>query len=189
MMVEGWKGVVILVMFAMVSRDKAADLVIRVPETSTQQKEGYYRLDYTPPVGSPASNTTFKLSDLGDAINFSEGLPGSEYNFYLYYSNSSITDSLIWTASIMTAPDPPTKLTVDVHSGTQARLEWRPPKLGKYSKFKLQLVPFSEPSKSESYRSISVQETTSTLTDLTPGATYEIRVYSVLAEKTSHKSL
>ena len=182
MTLEGWKGVVILVMFSMVIRDKAADLVIRVPETSTQQKEGYYRLDYSPPVGSPAANSTFNPLDLGDAINFSEGIPGSKYDFYLYYSNSTITNWLTWTASIVTSPDPPTKLTVDVQSGTQARLEWRPPSLGKYSEFKLKLVPFSE-------RSISVKKKTFTLRDLTPGATYEIQVYSVLEEKTSHSYL
>ena len=158
MRVEGWKGVVILAMLGMVCRGRTADLVIRVPGISTQQQDDHYRLDYNPPVGSfgsLATNTALKLSDLGDA-------------------NTSDT----WTTAIVTAPE--SLLTVDIQSETQARLQWRPPSLGKYS---LLLVPLSEPSKP--VRSIFIKETTSILTDLTPGATYEIQVYSVFEGKAS----
>jgi hypothetical protein len=31
-------------------------------------------------------------------------MPGTKYDFWLYYSNSSISDWLAWTASITTAP-------------------------------------------------------------------------------------
>ena len=83
----------------------------------------------------------------------------------------------------LVAPDPPNMLTVDVLNGTHAMLAWRPPSPSDKhsSSFKLKLVPLSEPSKL--VRSISVNKTTSTLSDLTPGATYEIQVYSVLEGK------
>ena len=190
----GWKVLVILVVFGMVDRVRATDLVIRVPKIFSDQQDGFYRLDYSPPVGFPAANTTFKPLDLRDAFRFSEALPGTKYDFYLYYSNSSFTDRLTWTASIETSPDPGdplTMLTVDVVDGTHVRLGWRPPSLGKHSRFNLKLVPLSEPSKP--VQSFSVKETifgsrnisTFTLQDLSPGATYEIHVYSVLEEKES----
>ena len=43
---------------------------------------------------------------------FSRGLPGTKYDFKLYYSNSSVADYLTWTASITTAPDPPSNLSI-----------------------------------------------------------------------------
>jgi len=175
-------AVVIVVMMGLVGVGRAADLVIRVPGALSQQ-DGYYRLDYSPPAGSPAANTTFKPSDISETIDFSKGLPGTKYDFYLYYSNSSITDWLTWTASITTAPDPPTSLTIDVQSGTQARVGWRPPSLGQHSGFKLKLLPLSEPSKS--VRNLLVRETKSTLKDLSPGATYEIQMFSVFENKES----
>ena len=67
-----------------------------------------------PPAGSPAANSSFKPSEISDTIDFSRGLPGSFYNFFfqsvenflssgtkydfwLYYSNSTISDWLTWT--------------------------------------------------------------------------------------------
>ena len=173
---------VVMVMVMGAGRAGAADLVIRVPGALSQQ-DGFYRLDYSPAAGSPAANTTFKPSDISETIDFSKGLPGTKYDFYLYYSNSSITDWLTWTASITTAPDPPTSLTIDTQSGTQARVGWRPPSLGNHSGFKLKLIPLSEPSKS--VRSLLVRETQSTLKDLSPGATYEIQMFSVFENKES----
>merc|ERR1712012_495685 len=174
--------VVMVMVVGLIGRSRAADLVIRVPGALSQQ-DGYYRLDYSPPAGSPAANTTFKPSDISETIDFSKGLPGTKYDFYLYYSNSSITDWLTWTASITTAPDPPTSLTIDVQSGTQARVGWRPPSLGQHSGFKLKLLPLSEPTKS--VRNLLVRETKSTLKDLSPGATYEIQMFSVFENKES----
>ena len=54
-------------------------------------------------------------------IAFSRGLPGTKYDFKLYYSNSSVADYLTWTASITTAPDPPSNLSIDVVDGKNAR--------------------------------------------------------------------
>ena len=62
-----------------------------------------------PTHGYPTANTTFSPSQIKDAIEFTDGLPGTKYDFYLYYSNNSISDWLTWTASITTAPDPPTR--------------------------------------------------------------------------------
>lgn len=72
-------------------------------------------------------------------IKFSRGLPGTKYDFWLYYSNSSISDWLTWTASITTAPDPPSNLSIDVKSGKVAFIEWDPPSQGGFSGFKLKV--------------------------------------------------
>ena len=134
-------------MFA-VHLSRCADLVIRIPGDLSQQ-DGFYRLDYNPPVGKlkglssnyfseglninqknynfpigfPSANTTFRPLDISDVIAFSRGLPGTKYDFKLYYSNSSVADYLTWTASITTAPDPPSNLSIDVVDGKNARCE------------------------------------------------------------------
>lgn len=161
-----------------------ADLVIRIPGDLSQQ-DGFYRLDYSPPVGFPAANTTFRPAAISDVIEFSRGLPGTKYDFWLYYSNSSIADWLTWTASITTAPDPPSNLSIDVRTGKIAFLQWRPPPTGGYSGFKLKVIPLSEPSKS--IRNIVIREDSSPfqLRDLTPGATYEIQLFTVYENKES----
>ena len=133
----------------------SADLVIRIPGDLSQQ-DGFYRLDYNPPVGLPEANTTFRPAAISDVIEFSRGMPGTKYDFWLYYSNSSISDWLTWTASITTAPDPPSNLSIDVVSGKLANLQWNPPAMGGFSGFKLKVIPLSEPSKS--VRSIVIRE-------------------------------
>lgn len=160
----------------------AADLVIRIPGDLSQQ-DGYYRLDYRPPAGSPAANTTFKPSDISDTIDFSRGLPGTKYDFWLYYSNTTIADWLTWTASITTAPDPPTNLEIDVQSGEKAVVSWEPPLVGRHSGFKLKVIPLSEPA--ATIRNLVIRETKSTLRDLSAGATYEIQLYTVYENKES----
>jgi cadherin 5 type 2 (VE-cadherin) len=57
----------------------------------------------------------------------------------LYYSNSSISDWLTWTASITTAPDPPSNLSIAVQSGKVADVAWHPPAAGGFSGFKLKV--------------------------------------------------
>ena len=135
-------------------------------------------LDYNPPVGFPSANTTFRPQDISDVIEFSRGLPGTKYDFKLYYSNSSVADYLTWTASITTAPDPPSNLSIDVSDGKNALLRWQRPDHGGYSGFKLKVIPLSEPSKS--IRNIVIRENSSPfqLRDLTPGATYEIQLFT-----------
>ena len=102
-----------------------------------------------PPMGSPAANTTLKPKDISakKTIDFSRGLPGTKYDFWLYYSNNTISDWLTWTASITTAPDPPSNLNIDVQSGKIAVVRWDPPTIGSHSGFKLKFIPLSKPGK------------------------------------------
>ena len=174
-----------LVFGIFVQWSSCADLVIRIPGDLSQQ-DGYYRLDFSPPVGFPQANTTFRPQDISDVISFSRGLPGTKYDFRLFYSNSSIADWLTWTASITTAPDPPSNLSIDVDDGKVALLRWQPPPSGGYSGFKLKVIPLSEPTKS--IRNIVIREEDSSpfrLKDLTPGATYEIQLFTVYENKES----
>lgn len=93
---------------------ETADLVISISGIS-RQEGATYRLNYSPPHGVPAPNTTIASRDIvDDNIQFSQGLPGTKYDFRLYYSNETYTDWLTWTASITTAPDPPANLSVSV---------------------------------------------------------------------------
>lgn len=62
-----------------------------------------YRLDYTPPIGNPEPNTTFRAADITNPISFSNGLPGTKYHFRVHYTNDTIHDWLTWTASITTS--------------------------------------------------------------------------------------
>ncbi|KAJ9582189.1 hypothetical protein L9F63_003476, partial [Diploptera punctata] len=79
-----------------------ADLAIKIP--SNLNRDGsLYRLDYTPPHGYPPPNTTIASRDIsGDEIKFSQGLPGTKYEFWLYSFNKTSDDFLTWTASITT---------------------------------------------------------------------------------------
>ena len=75
-----------------------ADLDIQVPAVPAT---GRLRFDYKPPHGSPPANSTFPAADLaGDGIiHFSNGLPGTPYDFAVYYSNDTGREWLLWTAS------------------------------------------------------------------------------------------
>ena len=122
---------------------------------------------FRPSVGSPAANMTWKSSDIRhNTIDFSRGLPGTKYEFWLYYSNTSVSDWLTWTESITTAPDPPTDLNVYVQSGEKAIIRWEPPLVGMYTGFKLKVIPLSEPF---IIRNLTIPETKSTLSGLSPG--------------------
>ena len=137
-------------------------------------------------MGSPPANTTLRLKDIIDKeeINFSGGLPGTRYTFWLYYSNSSLSDLLTWTGNINTTPDPPTNLNIDVQSSKVAYLRWSPPRVGSHSGFNVKVIPLSEPGKA--IKNIQTRDTKTTLKDLTPGATYEIQLYSVFENKESN---
>ena len=118
---------------------RAAELVIRIPENPNQNDEGFYRLDYTPRHGIPAANTTIPSRDIAHVIQFSQGLPGTKYEFWLYYTNRTVHDLLTWTASITTAPDPPTNLSVNVKTGKVAQVSWNPPLLGNFHSYKIKV--------------------------------------------------
>ena len=60
-------------------------------------------------------------------------------SFTFKFKHSTINDWLTWTASITTAPDPPSNLSIDVESGKVAFIGWDPPETGGYSGFKLKV--------------------------------------------------
>ena len=80
-------------------------------------------------------------------LNENRGLPGTRYDFTLYYTNTTILDFPALKASITTAPDAPTDLTIDVQNGKVATVNWEPPSVGQYTSFKLKLIPLSEEGK------------------------------------------
>lgn len=185
---------------------ESADLAIEIPGNLGQEGSSY-RLDYHPARGRPPPNSTFVSKDIGDVIQFSQGLPGTKYEFWLYYSNATVSDKLTWSASITTgtfpfkfprysfvhsnlilflsAPDPPSNLTIITRGGKQASVSWSPPLQGHHSGYKLRLISLSEPS--APLRNLPVEDDTSkyVIRDLHPGATYQLQAYTVFEGKES----
>lgn len=81
---------------------RCADLAISIPNNPGLDDGASYRLDYSPPFGYPEPNTTIASRDIGDEIQFSRALPGTKYNFWLYYTNFTHHDWLTWTVTITT---------------------------------------------------------------------------------------
>ncbi|XP_058454962.1 tyrosine-protein phosphatase 10D isoform X2 [Malaya genurostris] len=163
---------------------RSADLVIEIPG-NLGLDDSYYRLDYYPPVGNPAPNATIASRDVGDEIQFSNGQPGTRYNFWLYYTNSTHHDWLTWTVSITTAPDPPSNLSVAVRSGKSAIISWSPPSQGNYSAFKLKILGLSDNFATNQTVAVEDNQFQHVLRDLTPGATYQVQAYTVFDGKES----
>lgn len=171
---------------------ECAELVIHIPGNLGQ--EGVvYRLDYYPPFGHPAPNTTIASKDIRDVIKFSQALPGTKYDFWLYYSNST-HNTLTWTANFTTVPDPPSNLSVAVRNGKQAVISWSPPAHGSYSSFKLKISPLntavisgsaSLDPKSQTFTVDDVDTSPYTLKDLTAGASYQVQAFTVFENKES----
>ncbi|GBP07497.1 Tyrosine-protein phosphatase 10D [Eumeta japonica] len=163
----------------------AADLVIEIPGGGGGEAEGArYRLDYRPPEGSPAPN--FTVPARASTINF-QGLPGTKYHFMLYYSNATFADLLTWNQTIITAPEPPTNLTVTANKSKQATISWRPPAHGEYTGFRFRVVPLTARVEGGA-RNVSVEAGggwSYTLRDLFPGATYQLHAFTVLHDKES----
>ncbi|XP_034102498.1 tyrosine-protein phosphatase 10D isoform X2 [Drosophila albomicans] len=158
-----------------------ADLVISVPNASSNDN-AFYRIDYSPPFGYPEPNTTIPASEIGQNIKLSKVRPGSEYNFWLYYTNSTHRELLTWTVNITTAPDPPENLSVQLRSSKSAFITWKPPGLGQYSGFKIRVLGLTEPAHSEYNRSflVSGNETLQlSAKELTPGGTYQVQAYTL----------
>ncbi|KAG0729552.1 Tyrosine-protein phosphatase 10D [Chionoecetes opilio] len=163
-----------------------ADVVIQIPPEHVRDQDGRYRLDYWPPQGNPPPNTTFSPAQVSDGVELTRALPGTKYDFQLYYTNASISDYPTWTASITTdLPPPPKNLEIQVRSGTNALVSWKPPDIGGYSAFKLKVIPLSEPQ--DSTRNVVIKEAQLpfNLRDLTPGASYELQLYTVYEKKES----
>ncbi|XP_038120480.1 tyrosine-protein phosphatase 10D isoform X6 [Culex quinquefasciatus] len=163
---------------------RSADLVIEIPG-NLGADDSYYRLDYYPPVGNPTPNATIASRDVGDEIQFSNGLPGTRYNFWLYYTNSTHHDWLTWTVSITTAPDPPSNMSVAVRSGKSATVSWSPPSQGNFSAFKLKILGVSDNFVTNQTIAVEESQFQYSLRDLTPGATYQVQAYTVFDGKES----
>uniref|UniRef100_W4VRK2 protein-tyrosine-phosphatase n=1 Tax=Corethrella appendiculata TaxID=1370023 RepID=W4VRK2_9DIPT len=162
----------------------SADLVIEIPG-NLGQDDSFYRLDYYPPYGHPSPNTTIASREVGDEIQFSNGLPGTRYNFWLYYTNSTHHDWLTWTVSITTAPDPPSNLSVAVRNGKTATIILSPPSQGNYTTFKLKVLGLSDSYVTNRSIAIDDNQLQYQLRDLTPGATYQVQAYTVFDGKES----
>ncbi|KAK2713671.1 hypothetical protein QYM36_009520, partial [Artemia franciscana] len=163
---------------------EGANLAIRIPG-DVSQRDGFYRLDYWPPQGLPPPNTTFKASDISNTIEFRQGLPGTRYEFRLFFSNGTIGDWLTWKAGITTAPDPPSDVQVKVRGGKMATINWNQPFQGGYSGYKIKVYPLSEATTSVRTLLVSDDASPFTLRDLTPGGSYKIELNTVFENKDS----
>ncbi|XP_037938051.1 tyrosine-protein phosphatase 10D isoform X1 [Teleopsis dalmanni] len=161
-----------------------ADLAISIPNNQGLD-DAFYRLDYSPPYGFPEPNTTIASRDIGDEIQFSRALPGTKYNFWLYYTNFTHHDWLTWTVTITTAPDPPSNLSVQVRSGKNAIISWSPPIQGNYSSFKIKVLGLSEASSSYNRTFLVENALQHSAKELTPGATYQVQAYTIYDNKES----
>ncbi|KAK2585118.1 hypothetical protein KPH14_008629 [Odynerus spinipes] len=176
-------GTILLFLILLTEVTYSADLAIQIPG-NLSQRGSWYRLDYSPAVGYPPPNTTIAATDIGDVIKFRDGLPGTRYEFWLYYSNGTLHDWLTWAASITTAPDPPSNLTVSVRTGKTAIVYWSPPAQGNYSGFRLRVQSFKD-TENPKTSVIPADAVPYTLRDLTPGATYSLQLFTVLDTKES----
>lgn len=185
--------------------------MIEISDVNKQQ-DGFYRLVYDPPYGYPPPNTTISSREIGDSIQFSNGLPGTNYNFWLFYTNQTHRDWLTWRVSITTgkystlsrlenkqvrnlrrinfsispkAPDPPSNLSVTVRSGKNALITWSPPTQGNYSSFKLKILGLSDYQYANKTILIDDDSFQYQMKDLTPGATYQIQAYTIFDGKES----
>ncbi|XP_048481180.1 tyrosine-protein phosphatase 10D [Plutella xylostella] len=172
---------------------RGADLVIEIPGAGAGggAEGGRYRLDYRPPRGEPRPN--FTVPARASTINF-QGLPGTKYHFMLYYSNDSFTDLLTWNQTIITAPEPPTNLTVSLGRNKQATISWAPPSHGDYTGFRFKVIPLTGGAAGgggagggEAARNITAEggDTTHTLRELAPGGTYQLHAFTLLHDKES----
>ncbi|VEN46401.1 unnamed protein product [Callosobruchus maculatus] len=175
----------LIVGFAFVKLSSGAELVIHIPGNLGQDGV-VYRLDYYPPFGHPAPNTTIASKDIRDVIKFSQALPGTKYDFWLYYSNAT-HNTLTWTANFTTVPDPPSGLSVLVKSGKTAVISWNPPAHGSFTSFKLKINPLVHiaDQKPQPTTIDNIDGTQYVLKDLIPGATYQVQAFTVFENKES----
>nr|XP_036218384.1 tyrosine-protein phosphatase 10D isoform X3 [Bactrocera oleae] len=161
-----------------------ADLAISIPNNQGLDNV-FYRIDYSPPFGDPAPNTTIPSREIGEEIQFSHALPGTKYNFWLYYTNYTHPDVLSWTVTITTAPDPPSNLSVQVRSGKNAIISWSPPTQGNYTSFRIKVLGLSGASSSYNRTFVVNNTFQHSVKELTPGATYQVQAYTVYDNKES----
>ncbi|XP_017149577.1 tyrosine-protein phosphatase 10D isoform X2 [Drosophila miranda] len=161
-----------------------ADLVINVPNASSNDN-AFYRIDYSPPFGYPEPNTTIPASEIGKDIKFSRALPGTEYNFWLYYTNSTHQELLTWTVNITTAPDPPASLSVQLRSSKSAFITWKPPRTGNYSGFRIKVLGLTDLPFNRSYALDDRETLQLSVKELTPGGSYQVQAYTIYQGKES----
>ncbi|XP_066970331.1 tyrosine-protein phosphatase 10D-like [Macrobrachium rosenbergii] len=161
---------------ALVQKVTSEDVFLPIPSELIFDEGGHYRLDYRPPYGNPPPNSTFSPLRVADGIQLTRVLPGTRYDFRLYYKNDSFTDYLIFEDSITTVPPPPSNLTIDVRGGRSALVSWDPPGTGSYTGFKLKVIPLSEPKKTEVF-TVKAQPPFP-IKNLTSGASYELQLHT-----------
>ncbi|EDW53117.1 GM12377 [Drosophila sechellia] len=200
-----WLVVGILTIY-LAQHANAADLVINVPNASSNAN-AFYRIDYSPPFGFPEPNTTIPASDIGKDIKFSRALPGTEYNFWLYYTNSTHRSSY-WTlvthlpkthciSKSLSArciflkraePNTPGKFIVWFRNETTLLVLWQPPfPAGIYTHYRVSITP------DDAIQSVLYVEregeppgpAQAAFKGLVPGREYNISVQTVSEDETS----
>lgn len=164
-------------------------LTLHLPSEYTSLPDGELRVDYTPPVGDPSPNFTFPATDSVEGVPIDDVLPGTDYTFHLYLSNSTVSNHKLWTTVIGTEPEPPWNLSIKVDTGKVAHVYWEPPRVGKATGYRLAIQPLSETDEA-SDRSIHLgdENLPYTLRDLTPGGTYQLHLFSIHKSKESLQS-
>ncbi|CAH2062689.1 unnamed protein product, partial [Iphiclides podalirius] len=175
---------VITVFAGCVRGASGADLVIEIPASGAgAEAEGArYRLDYSPPHGSPAPN--FTVPARASTINF-QGLPGTKYHFMLYYSNATFADLLTWNQTIITAPEPPTNLNVTQGRNKKTIITWSAPAHGDYTGFRFKVIPLTDPREGTRDMTVEGGNGSYVVRDLSPGATYQLHAFTLLHDKES----
>uniref|UniRef100_T1JB95 protein-tyrosine-phosphatase n=1 Tax=Strigamia maritima TaxID=126957 RepID=T1JB95_STRMM len=167
---------------------QCADVVIQfLPDVANLGPDVLLRLNYNPPVGVPPANFTFHPGDIKhQGISITEALPGTEYIFQLYFSNKTVSDLLTWSDRLHTVPDEPTDFSLMSRTTKTLQLKWDPPMRGGLSDYRLRVTPLTEPSKT-SVRIIQIErdKVPFLLKDLTPGATYELKLSAMFHNKES----
>ena len=81
-------GILVLAVILLCPTTDGADLVIRIPSDLSHQ-DGFYRLDYRPPIGFPPANTTFRPTDIRHVylVHFSSILFSFRSQATIEYSN------------------------------------------------------------------------------------------------------
>ncbi|KAK7082828.1 hypothetical protein SK128_019260, partial [Halocaridina rubra] len=82
-------------------------------------------------------------------------------------------------------PNRPEDVTILVKSGKMAQVSLDPPLTGGYSAFRLKVIPISEPQNSIRNLLITESQLPFVLKELTPGASYELQLYTVYENKES----
>lgn len=86
---------------------------------------------------------------------------------------------------LVSAPDPPSNLSVQVRSGKTATISWSPPSQGNFTSFKIKILGLSDGY--ETNRTIPVEDGALSypLKELAPGSTYQVQAYTIYDGKES----